>query len=78
MRPAPTRASWNWVGSAARRSQEKSNEIAAIEASLPNLALNMFRLDTIIKLSLPRKRKLAAGKPDYRFDLLRIQPVAEF
>lgn len=42
------------------------------------LALNLFRLDTASKLSLPRKRKLAAWKPDYLFDLLGIQPMREF
>jgi predicted transposase YbfD/YdcC len=42
------------------------------------LALNLFRLDTGSKLSLPRKRKLAAWKPDYLFDLLGIQPMGEF
>jgi predicted transposase YbfD/YdcC len=42
------------------------------------LALNLFRLDTASKLSLPRKRKQAAWKPDYLFDLLGIQPIAEF
>jgi predicted transposase YbfD/YdcC len=42
------------------------------------LALNLFRLDAESKLSLPRKRKQAAWKPDYLFDLLSMQPVAEF
>lgn len=42
------------------------------------LALNLFRLDTASKLSLPRKRKHAAWKPNYLFDLLGIQPVTEF
>ena len=37
------------------------------------LALNIFRLDTSNKLSLPRKRKNAAWKPDYPFDLLKLQ-----
>lgn len=41
------------------------------------LALNIFRLDTSSKLSLPRKRKNAAWKPDYLFDLLGLQPVCE-
>ncbi|GAC1437107.1 MAG: ISAs1-like element ISEc26 family transposase [Burkholderiaceae bacterium] len=42
------------------------------------LALNLFRLDTTSKLSLPRKRKHAAWKPDYLFDLLGIQPMTKF
>lgn len=41
------------------------------------LALNIFRLDAGSKLSLPRKRKNAAWKPDYLFDLLGLQPVGE-
>lgn len=42
------------------------------------LALNLFRFDAESKLSLPRKRKQAAWKPDYLFDLLGMQSVAEF
>jgi predicted transposase YbfD/YdcC len=42
------------------------------------LALNLFRLDTKSRLSLPRKRKHAAWKPDYLFDLVGIQPKGEF
>jgi predicted transposase YbfD/YdcC len=42
------------------------------------LALNLFRLDTESKLSLPRKRKHAAWKPGYLFDLLGMRPVTEF
>ena len=41
------------------------------------LALNIFRRDTNTKLSLPRKRKHAAWKPDYLFDLLGIQPASD-
>ena len=41
------------------------------------LALNIFRLDTSSKLSLPRKRKNAVWKPDYLFDLLGLQPVSQ-
>ncbi|NMM28926.1 MAG: transposase [Glaciimonas sp.] len=41
------------------------------------LALNTFRLDTSSKLSSPRKRKNAAWKPDYLFDLLDLQPLSE-
>lgn len=39
------------------------------------LALNIFRLDTNNKLSLPRKRKNAAWKPDYLFNLLGLEPI---
>lgn len=42
------------------------------------LALNLFRLDIESKLSLPRKRKQAAWRSDYLFDLLGMQPVTEF
>lgn len=42
------------------------------------LALNLFRLNTESKLRLPRKRKHAAWKPGYLFDLLGMPPVAEF
>ncbi len=38
------------------------------------LALNILRLDSCSKLSLPRKRKNAAWKPDYLFDLRGLLP----
>lgn len=53
-------------------------QAAANLGVLRKLALNLFRLDTASKLSLPRKRKQAAWKPDYLFDLLGMQPRAEF
>lgn len=54
------------------------HQAAANLSLLRKLALNLFRLDTESELSLPRKRKQVAWKPDYLFDLLGMQPVAEF
>lgn len=53
-------------------------QAAANLGIMRKLALNIFRLDNNSKLSLPRKRKNAAWKPDYLFDLLGLQPVGEF
>ncbi len=54
-------------------------QAAANLGVLRKLALNLFRLDTTVsKLSLSRKRKQAAWRPDYLFDLLGMPPVAEF
>lgn len=52
-------------------------QAAANLGIMRKLALNIFRLDTSSKLSLPRKRKNAAWKPDYLFDLLGLQPVSQ-
>lgn len=52
-------------------------QAAANLGVMRKLALNIFRLDTSSKLSLPRKRKNAAWKPDYLFDLLGLQTVSE-
>lgn len=52
-------------------------QAAANLGVMRKLALNIFRLDTSSKLSLPRKRKNAAWKPDYLFDLLGLQPVSQ-
>lgn len=52
-------------------------QAAANLGIMRKLALNLFRLDTDSKLSLPRKRKNAAWKPDYLFDLLGLQPANE-
>lgn len=49
-------------------------QAAANLGIMRKLALNLFRLDADSKLSLPRKRKNAAWKPDYLFDLLGLQP----
>lgn len=51
-------------------------QAAANLGVMRKLALNIFRLDISSKLSLPRKRKNAAWKPDYLFDLLGLQPVS--
>ena len=52
-------------------------QAAANLGIMRKLAMNIFRLDTSSKLSLPRKRKNAAWKPDYLFNLLGIQPSGE-
>jgi len=52
-------------------------QAAANLGIMRKLALNIFRLDVSSKLSLPRKRKNAAWKPDYLFDLLGLQPTGE-
>lgn len=52
-------------------------QAAANLGVLRKLAMNIFRLDTSSKLSLPRKRKNAAWKPDYLFDLLGLQPLGQ-
>lgn len=52
-------------------------QAAANLGVMRKLALNIFRLDKSSKLSLPRKRKHAAWKPDYLFDLLGLQPVRQ-
>lgn len=52
-------------------------QAAANLGVMRKLALNIFRLDTTSKLSLPRKRKNAAWKPDYLFDLLGLQPISQ-
>lgn len=52
-------------------------QAAANLGVMRKLALNIFRLDASTKLSLPRKRKNAAWKPDYLFDLLGLQPVSQ-
>lgn len=51
-------------------------QAAANLGVLRKLAMNIFPLDTNSKLSLPRKRKNAAWKPDYLFDLLGLQPLS--
>lgn len=50
-------------------------QAAANLGVMRKLSLNIFRLDTRTKLSLPRKRKNAAWRPDYLFDLLGLQPI---
>ena len=52
-------------------------QAAANLGVMRKLAMNIFRLDTNSKLSLPRKRKNAAWKPDYLFDLLGLQPLSQ-
>lgn len=52
-------------------------QAAANLGILRKLAINIFRLDTSNKLSLPRKRKNAAWKPDYLFNLLGLQPFRQ-
>ena len=52
-------------------------QAAANLGVIRKLALNLFRLDNSVKLSLPRKRKNAAWKPDYLFALLGMPLVSE-
>ena len=50
-------------------------QAAANLGVMRKLSLNIFRLDASTKLSLPRKRKNAAWKPDYLFNLLGLQRI---
>lgn len=50
---------------------------AANFALLRRFALNLFRLDTTTKKSLPKKRKAAAWNSAYVVELLKLRPVQE-
>jgi predicted transposase YbfD/YdcC len=52
-------------------------QAAANLGIMRKLAINIFRLDTNSKQSLPRKRKNAAWKPDYLFNLLGLQHLSQ-
>lgn len=52
-------------------------QAAANLGVMRKLAMNIFRLDTNSKLSLPRKRKKAAWQRDYLFDLLGLEPRSQ-
>lgn len=44
-------------------------------ALLRRIAMNLFRSDTTRKISMSKKRKLAAWNPDYLVTVLNLKPI---